>query len=318
MEEYKFYFDKLRRWRAGGNRFFNIGPGTGNKPLLVYIDIGSDDPAQPVNDVQGMGAAFHFPEDLDHYRTGTPKGGSKCNGCCKADREPGYNCATREGCTYAGGQAFWPQGYGTKPSVIEADTGPKFVIAQWKIHGTSSGTACFSGKRDLRGQPFAGASMIFMWSCSSSKYTVFNLGSVVTALEFGLNSLGVAPSGAAQEPWLFAQLLREGKAAGEALVGWWHGHGRTQGSQDGFGQAGIVLYGDPMVKYGALVDWEAHRIRRANENATRNMTKQDEKEDSAFLQEGEEEEDEEADAEEEAADAARYDAALNGQSGSQV
>jgi len=309
-EEYKFYFDKLRRWRAGGNRFFSVGGNTGNKPLLLYWDISSREDIRPNEGAFSMGTAFRFPEDFDLYRTAPTANGGK--GECMGHphgrgKAPGHNCATIEGCNYTtGGQAFWPKGSGTKPSVVESDAGAKFVIVRWRAHGNPSGTECFH-IRDIRGQPFAGGSMFFMHSCSSSMYFVPNIGSTVTTLKYGLNSLGTAQNGAAQYPWLFARYLRQGATAGDALVGWWHG--RTKGPQDYYGQSGTVLYGDPMVKYGALEDWEARRT-GSDEDEVSAMTAEEEREEEEFEREGERQDDEEADAREEAADEAQFDATL--------
>jgi len=305
LAEYKFYFDKLRRWRAGGNRFFDVGMDTGNKPLLDYWDIGNEGIVR----LEGgafkygsfsMGGAFRFPEDCDVYRTGW-------DGRCKAS-PPGHNCATMEGCNFtADGQAFWPTGSGAKPSVVESDAGTKFVLVRWKIHGAPSYTACFH-IRDIRGEPFAGGSMFLMHSCSASKYTVDNIGAAVTSLKYGLHSLGTALNGAAQSPWLFAKFLQQGATVGEAFRGWWHG--RPKG-WDGFGQNSIVLYGDPTVIYGAIADWEARRTGSGEEEEESAMTAEEEREEEEFEREGERLDDEEADAQEEAADEQQFDAALD-------
>eukprot|EP00931_Biecheleriopsis_adriatica_P083152 TRINITY_DN5669_c0_g1_i1.p1 TRINITY_DN5669_c0_g1~~TRINITY_DN5669_c0_g1_i1.p1 ORF type:complete len:1031 (+),score=92.33 TRINITY_DN5669_c0_g1_i1:56-3094(+) len=266
LAEYKSYFEKLHVWREGSNKFFDVGPGTGNKPLLVYKDISADGDAQPKSGAFGMGLGFHFPTDLDMYRSSVTSV-DPYDGCCTCSGDgvgprppPGKNCPTWAECDYTDTQAFWPGQNGSLPSVTQSDDvdGTRYLLIRWMSHGSSSGTYCFD-RDEIWGSPFVGGSMFFMHSCASSKYTVKNLGSAVTSMKYGLNSIGTTVNGAAQYPGVFAHYLREGKDAGEALILWWHYKETNELGQDGYGQQGIVLYGDPMVKYDALSSWGARR-----------------------------------------------------------
>lgn len=312
IDEYKFYFDKLHRWREGGNKFFEIGPGTGNKPLVIYYDIGRGNDAKTSKGAFGMGDVWEFPRDVDVWRTGQPKPLRPFTSCRKTQPDgtpPARNCATYEDCKFTGKQAFWPKGYGTQPSVIEADNyaGIQYLFVRWLIHGSAGYTKCFD-REDLRGQPFLGGSMFFMHSCSSSSYIVDNLGSTVTTMKYGLNSIGTAKSGAAQDPWLFANFLREGKDTGEALMSWWN----IYPGRDGYGQESIVLYGDPMVKYGALHSWDKQRKGELEENKASQMTEDEKAQMEKFIDEGDKAEEENAmkDKSEEDQDEAEHDEKL--------
>jgi len=263
VDEYKAYFDKLHRWRKGGNKFFDVGSGTSNKPLLLYKDIARESDAQPTTCIFGMGEDFKYPQDVDLWRSGNSRGRCFQGDDPDAGFAPSKDCAVFKDCEFERGdrsQAFFKSGYGFKPSVTEQDDdhGTKYVIARWMIHGNTLSTECFTGA-DLHGQPFVGASIFFMHSCSSSSVYKPNLGSTVTSMKYGLNSLGNGCNGAPQHPWIFTDALRMGKTTGEAFKSWWSSPDRH--NHDGFGQHSIVMYGDPMLIYGVLSKWEKDRPR---------------------------------------------------------
>jgi len=315
IDQYKSYFEKLHRWRKGGNKFFDVGPGTGNKPLINYADIGSngDIGKNHGNGAFGMGEVFEFPRDFDHWRSARTTKLKRDSPCRKTEGKdlpaPAKNCVLFKECKFTDKRAFFPKGWGTQPCVIDGDKvdGAQYLLIRWTIHGSSGHTKCFDWQ-DLAGKPFVGGSMFFMHSCASSKFTVTNLGSTVTTMKYGLSSIGTSQSGAAQEPWLFAKFLREGKDTGEALMNWWHG--RPGSGQDGYGQWTTVLYGDPMLKYGALSSWESQRQGGSDPSVASELTEDEKKAMEKFDEEGEKEENVDKDTAAEDADEAQHDAQL--------